>query len=107
MCTYTPVHAVYTSILCTLYILYTVVGKSLSDSGAFKIRSGEESSSSGCFNPVGRLQQSGCLWSYPPYIGFGLPVKTLLVSLLPLLGQTKGGPQSERIFPTTAGNVAV
>ena len=25
------------------------------------MQSGEESSSSGCFNPVGHLQQSGCL----------------------------------------------
>ena len=43
-----------------------VVGKILSDSGAFKKQSGGESSSSGRFNPVGRLQQSGCLGSYPP-----------------------------------------
>ena len=44
----------------------TVVGRTRLDSGAFKMQSGEESSSSGCFNPVGRLQQSGCLGSYPP-----------------------------------------
>ena len=30
------------------------------------MQSGEESSSFGCFNPVGCLQQSGCLGSYPP-----------------------------------------
>ena len=41
----------------------TNVGKILSDSGAFKKCSlhGEENSLSGRFNPVGRLQQSGCL----------------------------------------------
>ena len=31
-----------------------------------KTQSGEESSSPGRFNPVGPLQQSGCLGSYPP-----------------------------------------
>ena len=30
------------------------------------MQSGEESSSSGRFNPVGRFQQSGCLGGYPP-----------------------------------------
>ena len=28
---------------------------------------------------MGRLQQSGCLGSYPPLIGFGLPAKTLAI----------------------------
>ena len=41
----------------------TVVGEILSDSVAFKTQSGEESSSSGRFNPVGCLQQLGCLGS--------------------------------------------
>ena len=46
----------------------TVVVKILSDSGALNLKplSGGESSSSGHFNPVGHLQHSGCLGSYPP-----------------------------------------
>ena len=44
----------------------TIVGKSFRIEDRSETQSGEESSSSGCFNPVGRLQQSGCLGSYPP-----------------------------------------
>ena len=46
------------------YIL--LLGKSVWIQERLKTQSGEESSSSGRFNPVGRLQQSGCLGSYPP-----------------------------------------
>ena len=41
-------------------------GKSFRIKEHLKTQSGEENSSSGRFNPVGRLQQSGCLGSYPP-----------------------------------------
>ena len=41
-------------------------GKSFRIEERLKTQSGEENSSSGRFNPVGRLQQSGCLGSYPP-----------------------------------------
>ena len=43
-----------------------LLGKSVWIQERSKTQSGEESSSSGRFNPVGRLQQSGCLGSYPP-----------------------------------------
>ena len=43
-----------------------LLGKSVWIRERLKMQSGEESSSSGRFNPVGRLQQSGCLGSYPP-----------------------------------------
>ena len=41
-------------------------GKSFRIEEHLKTQSGEENSSSGRFNPVGCLQQSGCLGSYPP-----------------------------------------
>ena len=41
-------------------------GKSFRVEERLKMQSGKENSSSGCFNPVGHLQQSGCLGSYPP-----------------------------------------
>ena len=41
-------------------------GKSFRIEERLKTQSGEENSSSGRFNPVGRLQQSGCLGNYPP-----------------------------------------
>ena len=43
-----------------------LLGKSVWIQDSLKTQSGEESSSSGRFNPVGPLQQSRCLGSYPP-----------------------------------------
>ena len=46
-------------------ILSTVSGESFQIQEHLRTQSGEENSSFGCFNSVGRLQQSGCLGSYP------------------------------------------
>ena len=49
-----------------LTIHINLLGKSVWIQECLKTQSGEDSPSSGRFNPVGRLQQSGCLGSYPP-----------------------------------------
>ena len=43
-----------------------MLAKSFQIQECLKTQSGEENSSSGRFNPVGHLQQSGCLGRYPP-----------------------------------------
>ena len=43
-----------------------ILGKSFQIQERLETQSGEENSSSRRFNPVGRLQQSGCFGSYPP-----------------------------------------
>ena len=48
---------------CSLNMLS---GKAFRIEESLETQCGEESSSSGCFSPVGCLQQSGCLGSYPP-----------------------------------------
>ena len=47
-------------------IILLLLGKSVWIQERLKTQSGEESSSSGRFNPMGPLQQSRCLGSYPP-----------------------------------------
>ena len=50
----------YHSIIVSTYVIL-FLGKSLRIQECLKTHSGEESSSSGCFNPVYHLQQAGCL----------------------------------------------
>ena len=76
-------------------------GTILSDLVVFKMQSVEESSSQNVSTPRVVISELKCHGGYPHYIRFGPPDVALPVTLLLLLGRTKGVHDGSRIRPAS------